>query len=154
MRSGFIASACGGIALVLTACETMQMAQSEPAPAALPADVEIAAPGDDVPADVAAFLGVWEGDWGGRLDGKLAVERVTADGEAHAIYAWGGGVDGLEAGRADAEGTISDGQLVLDEFPSGARAVYELQDDGTLEGTYTNPEGRSTGGLFFKAGTS
>ena len=152
MKFAFLGSACAAVALFLTACETTQMAQSEPAPATLPANLQIAAPSDDVPDDVAAFAGVWEGDWGGDLEGKLAVRRVTADGDATAVYAWGDGSGGLEAGRTVVDGQIQDGTLVLEEFPSGAQAVYDMQDDGTLEGTYTNAEGRPTRGLFFKRG--
>lgn len=132
---------------MLVGCETTQTAR---APAALPADVEIATPGDEVPADVAAFLGVWEGQWGSGLDGKLAVKSVTADGDATAIYAWGDSPGNFEAGRAEVKGEIRNGRLVLAEFPSGARAAYELQTDGTLEGTYTREDGAVFDGLFFK----
>ena len=94
-------------------------------PASLPPNPGIVTPGADVPAESAAFSGVWAGTWGSDLDGKLAVQTIQPDGKVRAIYAWGDHSGGrFTAGSTEASGQINDGTLTLDTFGNGANVSY------------------------------
>jgi hypothetical protein len=45
----------------------------------LPASVHIEPPAADLPPEVAAFSGTWEGKWEGVLPGRLVVEKIDAE---------------------------------------------------------------------------
>lgn len=45
-------------------------------PPASPVEVQITPPKADVPPDVAAFSGVWEGEWNSRVPALLIIEQV------------------------------------------------------------------------------
>jgi hypothetical protein len=52
----------------------------------LPDDIKIAAPAEDVPKDIAAFSGVWEGKWTRHgIEAALIVEEINSK-EAKVIY--------------------------------------------------------------------
>lgn len=122
----------------LAACETTSSVQLGPGRAPLLDDVGIAQPTDDVPAELAAFVGVWDGRWETRLDSSLAVQRVTAEGEATVTYAWGDSRGNFDAGRVRRAGQIKDGTLYLDRFGNGARARFHMRDNGMLRATYVD----------------
>lgn len=54
----------------------------------LPEVIEIVAPSSDIPKEIAAFSGRWEGNWEGELDAVLIVEEIDSE-KAKVIYAWG-----------------------------------------------------------------
>jgi len=54
----------------------------------LPDDIKIAAPAADVPKDIAAFSGAWEGKWGAYTEAALVVEEINSK-EAKVIYCEG-----------------------------------------------------------------
>jgi hypothetical protein len=54
----------------------------------LPTTIRIEPPGADLPPEVAAFSGTWEGSWEGDVPGRLVVERIDAEW-ARVVYAWG-----------------------------------------------------------------
>ena len=54
----------------------------------LPEGIEITAPSQDVPKEIAAFSGTWQGVWDGQLDSILIVVEIDSE-EAKVIYAWG-----------------------------------------------------------------
>jgi tetratricopeptide (TPR) repeat protein len=54
----------------------------------LPTTIRIEPPVADLPPEVAAFSGTWEGRWEGDVQGRLAVERIDAEW-ARVVYAWG-----------------------------------------------------------------
>ena len=56
-----------------------------PSPAA---GVNIKPPAPDLPSNLAAFSGTWEGYWGGILPSRLVVEEIYLD-KAIVVYAWG-----------------------------------------------------------------
>ena len=56
----------------------------------LPDDIKIAAPAADVPKDIAAFSGAWEGKWGiYSTEAALVVEEINSK-EAKVIFCEGG----------------------------------------------------------------
>jgi hypothetical protein len=137
--------------LVLAGCETTDMASTPPAPASLPPDVEITPPAPDVPENVAAFSGIWDGNFGD-LDAELAVTELTAAGAAEAVYAFGESPGNWEADNTRAVGQVRGGTLDLEPFPWGAEADFELLADNTLQGTYLNEFGETYTGRFVKRG--
>lgn len=54
----------------------------------LPSTINIEPPSSNVPSEIAAFLGRWEGWWAGGMDAVLIVEAITPT-KAKVIYAWG-----------------------------------------------------------------
>lgn len=61
---------------------------SQGASVPLPEDVKIVKPRPDVPPEIAAFSGRWEGNWDRTLDVIIIVEEIT-NTEAKVIHAWG-----------------------------------------------------------------
>jgi imidazolonepropionase-like amidohydrolase len=53
----------------------------------LPEDVKVVAPAADLPPELAAYSGTWEGAWGNVLKSRLVVEQIDAE-TARVIYAW------------------------------------------------------------------
>jgi len=56
--------------------------------ALLPATLNIVPPSSDIPTEVAAFSGVWEGRFWNGLDTKLVVEKID-NNEAKLIFSYG-----------------------------------------------------------------
>ena len=53
----------------------------------LPEDVQVVAPAVDLPPELAAYSGTWEGAWDNVLKSRLIVEQIDAE-VARVIYAW------------------------------------------------------------------
>ncbi len=97
MRHAFLAVVA--LPLALCACQTTGSSgggSTASAPSAstfnsvpLPANTDIAAPGPDVPANLAAFSGKWGGIWDGVLPSLVVIESVSATGDVRGVYAWG-----------------------------------------------------------------
>lgn len=121
-------------------------------PATIPASAVIEQPAQNVPAEYAAFSGIWEGKWNGKVDGKLAVQTVSADGYVSGIYAYGDRAGGFKAGNLEFTGKFIDGVLRLDTFRSGAKVAYVFREDGALDGTYIidGPNRTNAKGVFVK----
>ena len=75
--------------------------------APLPRDVTIIPPSSDVPVEISAFSGSWEGKWGGSLDGKLIVERIDST-NADIIISWGA-MSGVDRGYLKANVAVLPG---------------------------------------------
>ena len=73
---------------VLMAISMIIAERSQGASVPLPEDINIVKAGPDVPPEIAAFSGKWEGDWAGVLDAVLIVTEINRT-EATVIYAWG-----------------------------------------------------------------
>lgn len=129
----FVAAAiCLGL---LAGCEPTSTESLEPA--TIPPSTEIKEPAATVPAEYAAFSGLWSGKWGGVLDSKLAVHTVQPDGRVAAIYAWGDHPDGrFQAGSVATIGQIDGGVLKLEPFGDDVEAIFRLTEDGTLDATF------------------
>ena len=119
----------------------------EPAPALT--EYEITIPGDEVPAELARFSGVWSGKWGGNLDGRLAVLTVSPTGSVEAVYAFGELRDRFGAGQTEVTGQIADGVLTLETFGNGAVVTYQFDSAAALAGRYSR-DGNITNGVFTK----
>ena len=57
-------------------------------PLSTPLTVTITPPAADLPPEVAALSGIWEGMWDGEFLCRLAVEELARDA-AVVVYAWG-----------------------------------------------------------------
>ncbi|HDH05718.1 MAG TPA: hypothetical protein ENH01_08395 [Nitrospirae bacterium] len=85
-------------------------------PPPLPSSFDIASPSDDIPSELSAFLGVWEGKWGGMMETIIVVEKIDED-KATVIYSWGG----KEAGYMYIDDSIIPGPTIewrMDKLPS------------------------------------
>ncbi len=152
------------LALGLAGCGSMGFAGSAP----LPKDLRVAAPPPGVPDDVAAFSGVWVGQWdlvgertGARavLDTALAVTKIQSQGGAYVadvIYSWGQPPSGW--GQIDPASWI----LVTGHFESnelrvllnnGARVTYHLDGPKALSATYLLTSGYKTEGRLARRET-
>ncbi len=98
-----------------------------------------ASPAAATPQALAAFAGNWNGTWGGKLATTLVVESVTPP-TARVIYEWGIATEWKvnNPGFFRETARFYGDKLVL-HLPSGATAVYALQQDGTLAGTLASP---------------
>jgi hypothetical protein len=52
-----------------------------------PPEIRMTPPAADLPPEVTAFFGTWEGTWDGILAGRLVVEEIDAT-SARVVYAW------------------------------------------------------------------
>jgi hypothetical protein len=52
-----------------------------------PPEIHMTTPATDLPPDVTAFFGTWEGIWDGGLASRLVVEEIDAT-SARVVYAW------------------------------------------------------------------
>jgi len=119
-----------GLISILAACQPTIEAK----PGLIGPDVEIPAPSAEVPADAAAFSGIWSEPPSEKQYSALAVQSIAPDGKVKAIYAWSDDPDSdAKAGSIPMDGQIDGGVLRLDPFQNGATASYALLPDGTLE---------------------
>ena len=139
MRNLFFVAA----AVLLASCQS-----TPPAPAVIDPAIVITEPAEDVPAEFAAFSGIWSGTWGPDLDGKLAVHTISKDGQALVFYAVGDLPGFFKAQGYEVASKIS-GQTLVVPLNEGIKATYTMQSDGTLAGEY-NRQGNITRGLFRK----
>lgn len=118
---------------------------SAPPPVPLPPDLRVSSAAPQLPAAVRALSGQWTGAWmrpDGRLRHVLVIEEL-GEADAKVVYAVGSLISSTgrsvdpswfrTQGRIDA-----DGQLTLN-LQGGAQAIYRVQPDGTLSGTYKSP---------------
>ncbi len=106
---------------------------------ALPNDIHIVRPQDNVPSDLAAFSGMWGGVWNysHSLPTILVVESITTVGgpQAIVVYAWG--VGGPAApGNYRLRANFVNGELHV-ATPAGSRATYRMRSDGRVDGTHS-----------------
>ena len=52
-----------------------------------PSTLDIIPPDTNLPKEIAAFSGLWEGVWDGKLPSRLAIEKVDLE-KAFAVYGW------------------------------------------------------------------
>lgn len=131
--------------LTLAACKSTEQPPPAPTPpppppaagaAVLDKTVVIVPPDRKVPKKYAAFSGIWVGSWDGALfDARLAVRTVAPNGAVEATYAWGT-IGDIKPGTADGKGKIGGDRLKFERFANGGDAVFTMQPDGTLAGTY------------------
>ena len=102
---------------------------------ALPGDVKVVEPSADVPDAIRRFHGTWEGQWDGKLDHMLIVEKVAAEGSATVVYAWGD-YPQWQVSRdwLRTTVTISGDEMTMKRGEDNVRYVF--RSDGKLGGTY------------------
>lgn len=112
---------------------------------ALPNTVSIVNPSQDVPKHISQFSGVWtDGAWDGILPHVLIVENVARDGGAVVIYATGDGPEWkLKPAWTRTTGKIENSQLVIFLQDGKARALYRLEGDSRLIGSFETKRGAS-----------
>ncbi|PWU24509.1 MAG: hypothetical protein C5B48_05985, partial [Candidatus Rokuibacteriota bacterium] len=105
----------------------------------LPADVNLTAPGANVPPDLARFAGPWSGTWDGDICTALVIEEVFANGVARIVYSRGT-AEALKVYQPRywrVTARIADGVLRF-KLPTVERPDFEYRyrsDTGTLAGT-------------------
>jgi hypothetical protein len=107
----------------------------------LPADAMVVPPDVDVPLEIAAYSGTWEGEWNNmmaRLPHTLVVEKIEKDGSASVIYAQGECLAwNVKPAFARAQGIFKNGALVV-KLPR-ATATYQMQPDGKITAKFEGP---------------
>src|SRR5262249_3453913 len=98
----------------------------EAAPLTIPPTVIMTPPVADLPLDVAAFSGIWEGVWENVLPSRLAVEELTRD-SAVVVYAYADDPQGRFPGGW--------GRYRVQVLPGGTLRWSNAQ--GTLTFTFT-----------------
>ena len=117
--------------------------------ASLPKTLEITPPGPDVPDSMAAFSGIWEGEWDHNLDVKLAVRRISPGGHAEVTFAHGDHYRFRYTAKTfETEGTIEDGILELVPYSSGKVLTFEIMPSGYMKGLSTLGDSQWKGLLF------
>jgi len=118
-------------------CSYSISARADECATPLPDDVRVAAVRNDVPKEMAKFLGIWgNGKWDDVLCNTLIVEDVAPDGTAYYVYGWGtfAGWNIFE-GHRRGKGIIAGGKLEL-TFRNGATEVKYWFEGERLIGTY------------------
>jgi pimeloyl-ACP methyl ester carboxylesterase len=110
---------------------------------ALPKEIVVTPPNNEVSSDSAKFSGAWAGDaWNGSTPNALVVEKVNEDGSANVIFAWGDiARRKRERGWSRIAARIADGVLSF-SIPNRGTVEYSLARDGRLLGRYTYLSGR------------
>jgi dienelactone hydrolase len=134
--------------LLLGSVLSLSLATAVHAQFPLPPDIQIVAPGVNVPAQAAAFSGIWaDGAWDGILPHVLILENVSVKGEASVIYSYGDAPDwNTKAGFSRVQGRIENARLTFSLGDGAARAEYVISPRGDLNGTYTR--GRNVSKVF------
>lgn len=119
----------------------------------LPKDVQIVAPGPNVPEQAAAFSGVWAGGaWDGILPHILIVESISASGEASVLESYTGAPDWkMKADFRRVQGNIEHGRLTYTR--GKGKAEYVIDSYGNLNGTYTRTSSKVVSKIFHKKTT-
>lgn len=112
---------------------------------ALPSTVSIVNPSEDVPKNISQFSGVWTaGAWDGILPHALIIENVAGDGSAVVVYATGEGPEWkAKPSWIRTSGKIKNSQLVVLLRDGKARALYHLEGDSRLIGSFETERGAS-----------
>lgn len=108
--------------------------------APLPATLNIVPPAPDVPKEIAAFLGVWEGKWNGAIDTVLVVEKINTE-KAEIIISTGHWV-----GYVYATANVLHGPTIEWTDVNGDKIIYKM--DKGLEKLSGFLEEKATGAIL------
>jgi len=109
--------------------------------AQLPSTLNIIPPSPDVPPEIAAFSGVWEGKWNGWNDTILVVEKIDTE-NAEVILSFSQTED-LNSYYYYAKAKVLPGPSIEWTIPAGYRYVFEM--DKGLKKIKGVQEEKSTG---------
>ncbi len=100
-------------------------------PVPMPSGLRITPPGASIPANRAAFSGVWVGKWDNQLDIALAIREITPIGVA-AVYGWGtaSSLRVNQPGWTNTSGRFSGPEELIFQQPS---MTYKMRSDGRLD---------------------
>jgi hypothetical protein len=98
----------------------------------------------NLPESISAFLGTWEGFWGGQLGSKLVVEKIDLK-EAKAIYSWEDGPDGaFKGGQGRVTAKVDEKKATI-EWGSTTKFIFTMGKDlKSIEGRREAPGDIST----------
>ncbi len=108
-------------------------------PVPMPGDLRIIPPSSDIPANRAAFSGVWVGKWEGFLDTALAVQEITPSGVA-AVYSWGVAPQWniRQSGWSRKQGVFT-GATEL-QLRGDPLIIYRMRPDGRLDAEFQSQQ--------------
>ena len=104
-----------------------------PSDLVIPAGTRIIPPDQTISKEIAAFSGVWVGQWSNGRNHALVVTEIRGD-TASVIYVYGK-FGSNRSGSMNTTGTISNGKLKVSLYRE-ADATYTLNNDGTLSGVW------------------
>jgi hypothetical protein len=113
MRNNFIA-------LILIGLSLIGCASTAP----LPATLNIVPPAPDVPLEIAAFSGVWEGKWWGYHESILVVEKIDRN-KADVIYSLGL-AQGFNPRYSYHTAQVSSGSAIEWTEPNGNKFIFKM----------------------------
>ena len=105
-----------------------------------PPEVNLTPPATDLPPEIAAFSGTWEGLWNGVLPSRLVVESIDAE-SARVVYAWADySGQCLKGGWVRVRATVRPGGKLL--WGSEQRFTFTMAEDRMhIEGEREEPAG-------------
>ena len=104
----------------------------------LPTSVKVVPPAADVPPSVAAYSGIWVGQWKDGPEHTLVVEQIEGR-NVKLVYSWGVGPRGRnpqKPGYVRADGAIDDEGVLRTVLPTGAHVAYRHSGDQRLSGQW------------------
>ena len=120
---------------------------SSPFGTPLPDDLALMQPAPDVPSALAAFVGVWAGQWLNGPDHTLVVEKIEGR-KARVVYSYGVVPGGGEAGFGRVDADLTESGALRASLRNGAVVVYRISPDGrSLAGEWLR-QGRAFAGTF------
>ena len=97
-----------------------------------------------IPAEYAAFEGVWVGKVDGVMDATFDIRSVRSDGKVFGTYKHGAWPTyGIEPGSTRISGSIVRDLLTLKKFSNGGQWTLVLRDDGAVDATFNSSTGAS-----------
>ncbi|MBT6426155.1 MAG: hypothetical protein HOK30_00710 [Rhodospirillaceae bacterium] len=100
----------------------------------LPDDILIIPPKPEVPAELAAWSGIWHGKWGGTLCSSLAIELIEENGNVRFVYSWGRLESSFDPGFMASKGKIVDNEL---GWGSRVKLLFKMNiDKNIIDGEY------------------
>jgi hypothetical protein len=104
-----------------------------------PPELRMTPPAADLPPEVAAFFGTWEGTWDGVLSSRLVVEEIDAT-SARVVYAWADDPQGrFKGGWSRIRAKILPGGAL--QWGSDVKFVFKMaKDHRSIEGEQEQAE--------------
>lgn len=116
--------------------------------APLPATLNIIPPAPDVPPEIAAFSGIWEGKWYGYYESILVVEKID-NNKAEIIFSVGL-ARGVVPHYSYYTAQVSSGPSIEWTRPNGDKFIFKMdQKLNKIYGTYVEKKRGSNEWAFF-----
>ena len=129
----------------LSAMLTLVIIAGAPSATILPAppEVHMTVPAADLPPEVAAFSGTWEGAWDNVLPSRLVVEEIDTE-SARVVFAWADHPHGrFQAGWSRVRAKVLPGGTL--QWGSGVKFTFTMARDRlSINGKWEEAEHSST----------